>query len=391
MRTQRKRLFPLKNITSKIFFFLKQKQKKTKNKKKQYVEFKNSFHLDHLILFFSPLFYLFVVFFFFLFQVSHLIFCLFLFVCLFFFILTRPLFILRFIQAMFFGGDDDHEEEPEDEDDDQRDRRTRFGSRQPPKKPSKRAPLKPSRSDGPEDYDQTFDDLLDDVLGEESDSDSDSNRFSMFDRDKDKKEELSGDNTKPFLLFDFRRGPEKWPEGCTMVDYKTAEKQITQIKEEVANSNKTAKARGKDTKMDAKDDKEKDDPWAGALMMGSMESWGSDMEMMRTNWDRERDVGFAEEKKGVEPEVISTKAPEEAKYETLKDGSSALIVPAGTRLKLDLNALTTDKWKDAGKKKKKPKKSRWGGWGSRKWSAPLSFPLFPLFSLSSFWVFIALI
>ena len=34
-------------------------------------------------------------------------------------------------------------------------------------------------------------------------------------------------------------------------------------------------------------------------------------------------------------------APEGAKFNTLKDGSTSLVVPAGVRLKLDLNDLTS--------------------------------------------------
>jgi len=82
------------------------------------------------------------------------------------------------------------------------------------------------------------------------------------------------------------------------------------------------------------------------------------------------DDPLMEDEKGVAAEAEETTkllAPAHVKFETLKDNSTALLIPAGTRLKIDLNPLTDDTWKNYGKiKKKKPKKKKlaWDSWGT---------------------------
>jgi len=71
--------------------------------------------------------------------------------------------------------------------------------------------------------------------------------------------------------------------------------------------------------------------------------------------------------------VKDTRAPEDATFETLKDGSFALIVPPGKRLKIDLSALLEggdankeQREKEARRRKKRRSKflGAWGGFGA---------------------------
>ena len=74
-----------------------------------------------------------------------------------------------------------------------------------------------------------------------------------------------------------------------------------------------------------------------------------------------------------EPMVKDTRAPEDATFETLKDGSTALIVTPGKRLRLDLSALLEggdtnkeQREKEARRRRKRRSKflGAWGGFGS---------------------------
>ena len=67
------------------------------------------------------------------------------------------------------------------------------------------------------DYEMDFDDLDKDVLGDDDGADSD-NEFKPIKKKKKqgKKEEES------FMLFDFRRGENRWPENTELIDSKKA-------------------------------------------------------------------------------------------------------------------------------------------------------------------------
>ena len=75
-----------------------------------------------------------------------------------------------------------------------------------------------------------------------------------------------------------------------------------------------------------------------------------------------------EEEDIFEEEETWLDAPEGAKFETLSDGTTALILPPGSRLKVDLSTL--EEGGDAKKaerrrkaKAKEKQKSKWGGYG----------------------------
>eukprot|EP00656_Telonema_subtile_P033032 TRINITY_DN36415_c0_g1_i1.p1 TRINITY_DN36415_c0_g1~~TRINITY_DN36415_c0_g1_i1.p1 ORF type:complete len:284 (+),score=91.01 TRINITY_DN36415_c0_g1_i1:89-940(+) len=71
----------------------------------------------------------------------------------------------------------------------------------------------------------------------------------------------------------------------------------------------------------------------------------------------------------IDPDAPSP-APSEAKFETLSDGSTALVIPAGVRLKIDLNDLLKggdEKKQERKLQELKDKKKKWGSYDYGKW------------------------
>jgi hypothetical protein len=95
-------------------------------------------------------------------------------------------------------------------------------------------------------------------------------------------------------------------------------------------------------------------------------------------WDRDADVdevAMEDDQGDGDKAAAASKAPEGAVFETLSDGSYALLVPKGMRMRLDLNdillggdAKKQEREKQARKRKKRIKQM-WGGssWAARAW------------------------
>jgi hypothetical protein len=156
-----------------------------------------------------------------------------------------------------------------------------------------------------------FDDFNDDLAGdEEGESDDD-------ERDKGKRRPGGFDEpeeTKPpsYMFFDFRKGAETWPTNVELVDPKRAEELL-----EKATS--AAEEAAKKKKKDDDEDNKKD---SGTGTGG--------VSFMSGGWDSTPDEDEEDDMCRLHPD---------AEFETLKDGSSALLLKPGYRLKLKLNDL----------------------------------------------------
>ncbi len=187
------------------------------------------------------------------------------------------------------------------------------------------------------------------------DFDSKRNRHGRNRRGEEEEEEES-----PYMLFDFRRGKEKWPSNVEMVDAKRYEELLlaaTAAAEAAAKNKKKAGGEG---------DEDGEYPAPGGSPSGKGKgksggsvSWGS--------W------GFDEEDKTEESTNKPDICPEDAVFETLGDGSTALILPPGYRLKINCEELLKggdkkreERMKEAAKAKRRKAKYRssWGGYGS---------------------------
>lgn len=179
------------------------------------------------------------------------------------------------------------------------------------------------------DHANEFDDFHDDVVGEDDDSDED-------DRDKGKKrrgyEDDGEDKAPSYMFFDFRKGTEAWPSNVELVDPKRADELLEKA---------TAAAE------EAAKKKKKDDDDEG----GNKKDSGTGTSYSSSAWDSTPDEEEEEDVYKLHPD---------ATFETLKDGSSALIVKPGYRLRIKLNDLQeggdeakVDRERKAAKSKKK--------------------------------------
>eukprot|EP00808_Paulinella_micropora_P006835 g75373.t1 len=123
-----------------------------------------------------------------------------------------------------------------------------------------------------------------------------------------KEEEDKSDS--PYLEFDFRRGASRWPEGVEMVNAEKAAELLHKTKQALLDR-----------------DRESSDRKAPA--------------------------------KAAPVSSASLKAPPEAEFELLKDGSTALVIPPNTRLKFDLTDLINGRWEE--RKHNKPSKPKQKG------------------------------
>jgi hypothetical protein len=184
----------------------------------------------------------------------------------------------------------------------------------------------------PTDYLHEYNDLDEDVLGSGSDSDDDqwSNmpmRGKGAKGKKKKGEEEDKDNGS-YMLFDFRRGPGQWPNCVEVIDAEKGAEMTEKAKEEILKKGKKGK--------------------------------GGDDGAFFTDSSSDDDFGSDDE------ETMESTAPPDAEFETLRDGSTAYVLPPGCRIKLNLSdilkggdAKKEERKKEAAKKKKR--KDKGGG------------------------------
>eukprot|EP01038_Epipyxis_sp_PR26KG_P004031 gene4031-5768_t len=183
------------------------------------------------------------------------------------------------------------------------------------------------------DHMDNYDTFDQDVIGNTGDdapagSDSDDD----YDREKSGKKRAKKfgqdeeEEKAPYMFFDFRRGTTGWPSNVEYVDQKRADDLLDKA---TAAAEEAAKAKKKD----------------------GDEEGGKKDSMTGISWDSVgMDAAEDEPTVGIHPE---------ATFETLKDGSTALLVKPGYRLKLKLNELLEggdEKKEERAKKEAKAKK-----------------------------------
>jgi len=193
---------------------------------------------------------------------------------------------------------------------------------------------------------QKFATLAEDLLGaDDSDSDEDFDFKGAKGRKAPPKKD--DENKLPdYMFFDFRRGPGDFPANCEIID---------PIKAEVLLEKQTAQALEtlKSKKKDNDDGKGGADAADESLAVG----WGDEMPA-------------AAEETELNLEELETQL-REATFEELNDGSMALVMKPGYRLRLTLKDLmdggdATRAEREKQKKKKKKKMSKYTGNAKRK-------------------------
>lgn len=198
------------------------------------------------------------------------------------------------------------------------------------------------------DYDQEYDDFNKDVLGDGEDSDSDDGydfKPKGFGR-RDEDEEDQQQGNEPYMLFDFRKGKECFPENVDLIDSKRAEDLLEKA---TAAAEEAAKLKKKDGEEDdTGKDKKTGDTGTGTGNSTSYSSWGESKNGSGNNNSTE------------DSDEKFDNGVNEATFETLKDGSTALIIKPGYRLRLRLDDLLAggDAKKEERKKSAEKEKKR---------------------------------
>ena len=211
-----------------------------------------------------------------------------------------------------------------------------------------------SSGTGPTDYSHEYDELDADVLGDNA-SDEEPNYEDKKKKKKKKRgfgfgEEEEKEEEAAYMLFDFRRGEHKWPENVELVDREKAQSLLEKAKEAAVKA-------AKEKKEQEKKEGEGGSKYSGVsggkgYGGGNAGSWSSSSQQSSGT-----ENGDSKDSKD------SDHAPKDARFEKLKDGSTALIVPAGTRLRLDLREILEggDAKKEERRKKALKKKKKKGG------------------------------
>ena len=190
----------------------------------------------------------------------------------------------------------------------------------------------------PDNDEDDYGDLISDILGDSGKKKRTSNEITESAFGKPAK---TDDDKNPYLLLDFRRGKSDWPDGVEVVNEDKYKTLLAKEKEEIAK--KTAKKEpGKEgintTGMGSQDVNAATVGFSGIYGM----SWDSIIDLSDSDdSDKEEendggDGGFATYKT---LDDVRTVAPDDAKFELLSDGSTALVLKPGQRLKVELEDL----------------------------------------------------
>ena len=241
----------------------------------------------------------------------------------------------------------------------------------------------------PVNYEHQYNDLEEDVLGEDDNEDDEDDDPWGYDSGKKKKNRPDAGESEQepsYMLFDFRHGREKWPQGVELVDNELAAELLEKAKKEAEAEAKRQQEREAQKDKDKDKDKEKDKEKSSDRKKG-FSSWGGGMSGAAygpvgfgggTDFDPWSSFRPGGEGGSAAVEDIAEKewkAPEDAVFETLNDGSTAFVLPPGKRLKIDLSALLDggDAKKEEREKKKRRRRKRmgkWGGWyGGGDWKS----------------------
>eukprot|EP00808_Paulinella_micropora_P023950 g6088.t1 len=146
----------------------------------------------------------------------------------------------------------------------------------------------------------------------------------------------------PFLAFDFRRGVQNWPKGVTMLDTDAQEELVKSTRKKI---------------LDEQRQEAIEKAWARSGKAGKPGGFVSTMSSLLDDEKKDKE----------EKDDDDGKAPDKAHFKTLRDGSTALLLPKGHCLKLVLKDLLSYAWKDrlVKKKKKEEKESYTSSWYGR--------------------------
>jgi hypothetical protein len=201
------------------------------------------------------------------------------------------------------------------------------------------------------DHENNFDSLADDVLaadekaGGDEDDDDDSDYEpgkKRGDKKKNRGEEEPEDTSPPYMLFDFRRGPDNWPKHCELVDPTRADELLEKAQTAIEAAAKSKKDEDEEKGKKGTGDKDKEH--------------GVEWATVEEEKEEKRDF--------LHPDAV---------FETLKDGSTALVLQSGYRLKLSLadifeggDATREARAKREAKEKKRMAKyaTEFAGWGN---------------------------
>ncbi len=199
-----------------------------------------------------------------------------------------------------------------------------------------------AQSANPHNDEDEYGDLISDILGEANAGEK-SGELADADDSRNKQQSNSDETSKvPYLLLDFRRGKSDWPDGVEVVSddkYKTL---LQKEKDEIAK--KSAKKEPGKEGINVQGMGSQDvNAGAGVGFSGIYGmSWDSIIDLSDSDdsdADNEDDGGgggFATYKT---VDDVRTAAPDDAKFELLSDGSTALILRPGQRLKVELADL----------------------------------------------------
>jgi hypothetical protein len=237
--------------------------------------------------------------------------------------------------------------------------RTKQTARKSGKIPRKRAPAATDAGVRAA-YDQEYDSFNQDVLGDSADdSDSDDGGYSFKGKGRrDDEEDQQQTDTPAYMLFDFRKGKKDFPENVEYIDSKRVE---SLLEKATAQAEEAAKMKKKDKEDDDDGDKKKGGDAAVGPTVGPSLNTSSSY-----NYDTKAEDTTTEEQDNGVGETV---------FETLKDGSTALIIKPGYRLKLKLSSLLEggddkkverEKAAEKEKKRKEKRKAKFSGydaWG----------------------------
>jgi len=164
------------------------------------------------------------------------------------------------------------------------------------------------------DYADDYDSFEKDLANQDDSDDDDYDYDKEKDRENRGQEEEEEEKEPAYMLFDFRRGPTEWPLNVEYVDPKRAEELLE--KATTAAAEEAAKSQKKEGDEESKK--------GGENKKSSYSSYSS---YSTYNMD-----DTPEKLKKFEP-------PPESCFEVMKDGSYALIVKPGHRLKLVLSEI----------------------------------------------------
>jgi len=235
------------------------------------------------------------------------------------------------------------------------------------------------RSATPEDDDDDFGDLVSDILGDTGKKPEKKEpaprKASTFGKP------ATAEHQSPFLLLDFRRGHKNFPEGVEIVNQERGEQLLdlekSAILQKVTKNSRTKDARG-DTEIDDPGDlmamamRRSRGGGRGAMLPFYNMVWGgadAGAGSDGSDTDNSDDGGDGGQATFATIDDVRRKAPDVAKFKVLSDGSTALLLSPGHRLKIELADLLKDGMKSrderaasamlqAAKKKRKEKKKQ---------------------------------